>query len=289
MEPLDDFRFGSEPAPAAGPEPDRGSRAPLWITVALLVVVAIVVSVLWYGRRNTTPTGATAGASKPPAQSDTRGPLGPPVEPIDLPPLVLTDPLVRELLGKLSSNPTLAAWLATDGLIRAFVVSIENVADGKTPAKHVRALAPRAPFRTVTEGRTIVADPSAYSRYDSLANAAASLDAAGLARVYSTLKPRLVEAYQELGHPEGDFDVAVEKAIVLLLQTPTVEVSTPLIQAVLSYRYATPDLEQLTPAQKQLLRMGPRNARIVQEQLRAIARELGIPLTRLPPRPSSPQ
>lgn len=288
MEPLDDFRLESDPAPPAGPEPDRGSRAPLWITVALLVV-AIVAAILWYGRRNTTPAGATAGAAKPPAQSDTREPLGPPVEPIDLPPLVLTDPLVRDLLGKLSSNPTLAAWLATDGLIRAFVVSIENVADGQTPVKHVRALAPRAPFRTVTEGRAIVADPSSYSRYDGLANAAASLDAAGLARVYSTLKPRLVEAYQELGHPEGDIDVAVEKAIVVLLQTPTVEVSTPLIQAVLSYRYATPELEQLVPAQKQLLRMGPRNARIVQDQVRAIARELGIPFNRLPPRPSAPQ
>ncbi len=53
---------------------------------------------------------------------------------------------------------------------------------------------------------------------------------------------------------------------------------------VLSYKYERDDLEALAPAQKQLLRMGPRNVRIVQEQLRAIARELGIPSGRLPPR-----
>ncbi len=50
----------------------------------------------------------------------------------------------------------------------------------------------------------------------------------------------------------------------------------------LSFRYERDDLEALSPAQKQLLRMGPRNVRIVQDQLRAVARELGIPLTRLP-------
>jgi hypothetical protein len=289
MEPLDDFRLGSESAPPPGPEPDRGSRAPLWIAAALLVVIAVVISVVWFRRASTDTKRPAAEQAKPAVQSDTREPLGPAVQPIDLPPLVLTDPLVREMLGKLSSSPTLAAWLATDGLIRAFVVSAENVADGQTPAKHVRAIAPRAPFRTVNEGKTIVIDTRSYSRYDGLANAAASMDAAGLARVYSILKPRLMEAYQELGHPEGDIDSAVERAIVLLLQTPVVDEPVALRSRVLSFKYEREDLEALSPAQKQLLRMGPRNVRVVHEQLRAIARELGIPFSRLPARPAVPQ
>jgi hypothetical protein len=289
MEPLDDFRLGSEPAPPIDPEPDRGSRAPLWIAAALLVVIAVVISVEWFRRTGIDTNRPAAQQAKPAAQADTHEPLGPTVEPIDLPPLVLTDPLVREMLGKLSSSPTLAAWLATDGLIRAFVVSVENVADGQTPVKHLRALAPRAPFRTVNEGKTIVIDTRSYSRYDGLANAAASMDAAGLARVYSILKPRLMEAYQELGHPEGDIDGAVERAIVVLLQTPVVDEPVTLRSRVLSYKYEREDLEALSPAQKQLFRMGPRNVRVVQDQLRAVARELGIPFSRLPPRPTGPQ
>ncbi len=286
MEPLDDFRLGSEPAPPAEPESARGSRAPLWIAAALLVVLAAAVSVLWYVRAGmgAGETRPAASLAKPPVQGDVREPLGPAVEPIDLPPLVLTDPLVRELLGRLSSSPTLAAWLASDGLIRAFAVSVENVADGESPAKHVRALAPRSPFRTVNEGKAITVDPHSYSRYDGLANAVASLDPAGLARVYSLLKPRLVEAYTELGHPDGNIDAAVERATAVLLQAPMVEDPVSLRPRVLSYKYERDDLEALAPAQKQLLRMGPRNVRIVQEQLRAIARELGIPSGRLPPR-----
>jgi hypothetical protein len=289
MEPLDDFRLGSESAPPDDTEPDRGSRAPLWIAIALLVVIAVVLSVVWYRRASTETKRPAAEQAKSAAQSDPHEPLGPAVQPIDLPPLVLTDPLVRELLGRLSSSPTLAAWLATDGLIRAFVVSVENVSDGQTPAKHVRALAPRSPFRTVNEGPSIVVDTRSYSRYDGLANAAASMDAAGLARIYSIVKPRLMEAYQELGHPDGDIDRAVERAIVLLLQTPVVDEPVALRSRVLSYKYEREDLEALSPAQKQLLRMGPRNIRVVHDQLRAVARELGIPFSRLPPRPTGPQ
>lgn len=289
MEPLDDFRLASEPE-APAPEPGRPSRAPYWVAAAVIVLAAVAAGGWWYLR--TAPGAAVTGPEATEAKSEPtaelRDPLGPSVEPIDLPPLVLTDPLVRELLGQLSSSPTLASWLATDGLIRAAVVSIENVASGNSPVKHLRALAPRAPFTAVTDGKTLTVDPRAYSRYDGLANAVASMDPAGLARVYSLLKPRLAEAYVELGHPDGAIDSAVERAIVVLLQAPIVEEPVVLRQRVLSYRYDRADLEALPAAQKQLLRMGPRNVRIVQEHLRALARELGVPAGRLPARQPSP-
>ena len=288
MESLDDFRLGSSPEPP-GQEPDRGSRAPVWITAILLAVAAVAVGFLLFKRPAPPPAAAPTAQATAAPQTEAREPLGPGVEPVDLPPLVLTDPFVRELLGKLSSSPTLAAWLATDGLIRAFVVSVENVADGTSPARHVRALAPRAPFRTLSEGGITTVDPRSYSRYDGIANAATSMDPAGLARVYSILKPRLLEAYTELGHPDGNLDMALERAIVHLLQTPVVDEPIALRPRVLSFRYERDDLEALSPAQKLLLRMGPRNERTVQDQLRAVARELGIPLTRLPPRPAGPQ
>jgi hypothetical protein len=51
---------------------------------------------------------------------------------------------------------------------------------------------------------------------------------------------------------------------------------------VITWRYEDPGLEDLSPAQKQLLRMGPANVRRVQRQLRALAQALGIPSNRLP-------
>jgi hypothetical protein len=48
------------------------------------------------------------------------------------------------------------------------------------------------------------------------------------------------------------------------------------------YAFASPALEQLSPAQKLLIRTGPANARRIQARLRAIALALGIPASRLP-------
>jgi len=48
------------------------------------------------------------------------------------------------------------------------------------------------------------------------------------------------------------------------------------------YAFADAGEEDLAPAQKQLLRMGPANARAVQAKLREIALALGIPSARLP-------
>ena len=48
---------------------------------------------------------------------------------------------MRELVRKLSSQPKVLAWLATDKLIRNFAVVIVNIGEGHTPVTHLRALA----------------------------------------------------------------------------------------------------------------------------------------------------
>src|SRR5262245_28158039 len=63
-------------------------------------------------------------------------------EQIDLPALADTDPIVRDLVGRLSSHPKVAAWLATDQLLRNFTVVLINIADGRSPAQQLRALRP---------------------------------------------------------------------------------------------------------------------------------------------------
>ena len=63
-------------------------------------------------------------------------------------------------------------------------------------------------------------DPRSYERYNPHGDAIAALDSVGTASLYLTLKPRITDAYRELGHPEGDFDRVLERAIGVLLQTP---------------------------------------------------------------------
>ena len=132
------------------------------------------------------------------------------------------DELVRQLVGALSSHPTVAAWLATDGLLRSFTVAVENVADGNTPARRLPALRPAGQFHDTEDDDKVLIDARNYEQYAPLAAAIDSLNAEGTARLYSTLKPRLEEAYAELGR-QRSFDVALEQAFVEMLRTPALD------------------------------------------------------------------
>jgi hypothetical protein len=126
--------------------------------------------------------------------------------------------------------------------------------------------------------------PHSYDRYAGIAGAVASVDPTGAARLYATLKPRIQEAYRDLGFPPGlSLDQAVERAIVALLDVPMTDGPVRLRPKGIGYAFADERLERLTGAQKQLLRMGPRNVRIIKEKLRGIALALGIPSGELPP------
>ena len=203
-------------------------------------------------------------------------------EKLVLPLLGESDALLRDLASALSSHPELAAWLVTDGLIRTFTVAVENIANGQNPAQRLPALAPKGEFRTARRGDEVFIDQRSYDRYNRHGDLVASLDADGAARLYATFSPLIAEAYRDLGHPEGGFDETLERAISRLLDTPVVEREVVLIPRPVYDEFADPSLEALSPVQKQLLGMGPRNVRLVQAKLRELATGIGIPEERLP-------
>jgi hypothetical protein len=251
-----------------------------WIAVLFFLVAVAVAAFIAFRAR--VPELATAPARGPVGATSAIGPLGGDAVPITLPPLDQSDGVVADLVRKLSSHPQVAAWLTTNGLIRNFTVVVSNIAEGKTPAKFLPPLRLRAPFRVVERNGQIYADSRNDERYTPLADAVASIDAKGSASLYATVKPRIEDANRELGQPDGSFDRTLERAIVLLLETPVRGGQTRLQLHGIGYAFADPAEEGLTAAQKQLLRMGPENARIVQAKLREIALALGVPSERLP-------
>jgi hypothetical protein len=196
---------------------------------------------------------------------------------VTLPPLDASDELVATLVRALSEKPAVTAWLTTRGLIRNFTVVVANIADGATPARHLRALGPLPAFRIGEQRGMPYEDPRSYDRYQTIADAVASIEPSGAAKLYATLKPRIEEAYRDLGSPDQSFDRTLERAINVLLETPILENPARLRPKGIGYAYVDERLETLTSAQKQLLRMGPRNVRVIKEKLREIALALGVP------------
>jgi len=279
-----------EPSILHVPVETPGSGPKIAAAVLIVAVVAATGYFIFRGRGATAPATATATTTPAPAAPVVSAPLGAEAPAIDLPPLDESDAVVRGLVKELSSNPSVANWLATDNLIRNFTVVVSNIAAGEPPTPRVAKLRPRGTFQIEERGEDVFINPRGYARFLSLATAAGSAPPDQLARLYTTLKPRIDEAYAELGQPNTTFDQTLERAIVILLRTPipqgrvAIEPRGPVL-----YGFADPALEKLTPAQKLLIRFGPDNQRAVQTSLRNIALALGIPADRLPETPSAGQ
>jgi hypothetical protein len=278
---LDLRQDGDEPPVPALPA-DR-SVVPR-VALAAVVVLALGAAAFYFVNRQPSETSPAPAAQQQPAAPAVAEPtpLGGAPEAVTVPPLDESDPVVRTLAQMLSENPTFLAWLASDDLIRTFTLAVVKVADGDTPASNLRMMRPPAGFSVRQRGEDIYLDTRSYERYTALADAVASIDPAGSARLYATLKPRIEDAHHELGY-NTPFDRTLERAIVRLLSTPVPD-RPILLQPgkATEYLYVDPELERLTKAQKHLLRLGPRNARAVQASLRNVAAALGIPPEKLP-------
>lgn len=245
-----------------------GSGPPI---LPIVIVGGLIVLLLgggaWWMSRREAPANAT-----PAAVTATDAPITAPVPPpAPLPPLDAMDPLMRSLLGALSARPELARWLATDNLVQQLAAAIDRASQGKSSSKEFKVIAPSGPFVIARAGGRRTIDPAGYRRYDGLVDTVTSLDASAVARVYKTIRPRLNEAYRNMGHPGGDVDRAVKQALDILIATPVVRQPIAVVEGTgARWAYADPKLESLTQTQKQLLRMGPDHVESLLVWLRAL-------------------
>jgi len=284
---LDDFDIDKEPAREAF-TPITPERRPLIPVMIALVVLLAAGAAVWYFFMRPRPEQTSAAAPGPAPAAAAAAPAG--IEPLcaatgtdaaSLPPLNDSDAFAKKSATGVAAHPRVAAWLATDNVIRNFVVAVDNIASGGTPAARLRALRPAGAFRVRETRGGLFIDPRSFERYGPIADAVDSVNPQSAASLCGTIKPRLVEAYGELGR-DGSFDIALERAIVELLRTPAVGPETRVVPKGASYAFEDEELEQLTPAQKRLARMGPRNTRLIQDKLRQVALAIGIPGDRLP-------
>lgn len=265
----------SDAAGAGVPTPGRGLSAG-WI-VAGVAIGAVALGGGWWWASRTPP--ATAPAPLP----VTAAPVAPAVleEPPAqvLPPLAQMDAFVRQLLGGLSPQEDLARWLETDALTEHLAAGIRQVAAGQSPARDFAALRPAQPFSTERRGGRRRIALASDQRYDAVVLAITALDADGVARAYRILTPRLQDAFVRQGG-QGAIDDALRQAIDHILETPVPDGPYEVVGGEgTSWLFASADLEALSSAQKQLLRLGPVNARAVQGQLRAIRRAVAAAAT----------
>lgn len=271
-----------------------GSNRPLIIT--FVIVVIAIVGIIAYFMSSSEPEQEVSETisipappppkpvtPEPPKPEPLPVPEPPPPEPeFVLPLLEESDPLIRDGLVTLTRHEGINEWVASPQLVRKYVAFVDNIAHGQIAKEAVRALAPEGPFlvKQIDE-KTFELDPASYDRYDEFTEIAVSIDAKRAAEFYQLLRPLIENAYKELGYGEDQsFEDVTFQAIGRLLETPVIEEPIRLNRPVVMYKFEDERLENLSAAQKQLIRMGPRNTRLLQDKISEVAAELRMLLDR---------
>ena len=267
------------------------------LIISLIVVLAVIVGVTAWFVTSTEPEppAVTEIAVPAPASESEQEPgpepvpiAGPPEEPeaeeepaLVLPRLEDSDPLVRDGVVGMTRHEGINPWLASNQLVPKFVALVDSLAHGQIARGSVRQLTPDGPFRVKQiDEETYELDPASYERYNQITEVAVSVDARRAAEFYDLLRPLIRQAYSELGYEEDTFDDVVFQAIGRLLETPVIEEPIRLVRPVVVYRFEDEQLEALSAAQKQMIRMGPRNTRLLQAKIREVSLELRVILGR---------
>ena len=233
----------------------------------------------WYGAHAPEPPPPVAAAPAPapapaPEPPKIAHPLPePPPGSPPLPSLADSDATAREAIARLFGSEAVASYFNTEGAIRRFVVTVDNLPRKTTAARLMPVKPVPGAFAVTGSGDAFAMTSQNPLRYRPYIVAMEAADAKRLVATYVQLYPLFQAAYQELGYPNAYFNDRLIVAIDDLLATP--DVATPrLAQPKILYEFADPALEERSAGQKMMLRMGSSNATRVKEKLRAIRREL---------------
>jgi hypothetical protein len=195
------------------------------------------------------------------------------VEP--LPPLGESDSFVFSQVASMELGASLLRMLTPEDLIRKFVVFVHNASQSELPQMEypVRRIESEFVVREIDDNLYEM-DPATHRRFDPFIETLAALDPEQGMRVYRALHPLFREAFAEMGYQNGDFDETVIRAIDQVMNARTETGPFQLIKPSLMYVYAESHIEDMTPIEKQLLRMGPENTARLKQILPAYRERL---------------
>lgn len=178
--------------------------------------------------------------------------------------------LELETWHALNISPQNVPALHKDFLLQRSVAFLDGLARGALLDKLMPFDRPRQAFIADKQGRTLSMGTTNFNRYDAFTQGIVAIDSQQAATFFHWTRPLLETAYSELGYSGEDLDKALIAAIDSLLATPTINGPIALKRESVLYQYADPALEALPGAQKQLLRTGGENTRLLKSWLREL-------------------
>lgn len=226
-----------------------------------------------------------APAEPPPAPDIPRRPPPPPATVDAAPPdTAVTEPalptpeeadaLLQEQMAAAGLDDTLQGMVGTEHPLEISAALLDGLGNGGLLRKLIPGNPQPGPFEAEVRDGQLYMSEAGYDRFDPFVQSLAATDTAQLASAFHTLRPVYERAWRGLGLDPEDFDNAVIRALDYVLATPELAEPPALARTSVMYTYLDPELESLPPLQKQLLRMGPDNVRLLKQKAAALRKAL---------------
>ena len=180
------------------------------------------------------------------------------------------DRYARESIDAVNGGKALAQFVAGDYVVERAVAIIDALRRGEVPYKLLPVGKPSTTFPISDDGLRVTLDAAGFDRYDGFAQWVGGLDTTALVSLLNDYEMIATQALTRMGVSDFDIRSAVLAATTQILSTPQVAVDAELMRREANWIYIDPELEALSSLQKQVLRMGPENADIIQQKAREI-------------------
>ena len=180
------------------------------------------------------------------------------------------DQYARESIDAVNGGKALAQFVAGDYVVERAVAIIDALRRGEVPYKLLPVGKPSTTFPISDNGLRVTLDTAGFSRYDGFAQWIGGLNTPALVSLLNDYEMIATQALTRIGVTGFDIRSAALAATTQILSTPQVGADAELMRREANWVYMDPELEALSSLQKQVLRMGPENADIVQQKARDI-------------------
>ena len=195
-------------------------------------------------------------------------------EPVEPPPPVVieatADSYAREIIDSINGGKALKQFVAGNYVVERTVAIVDALRRGEVPYKLLPVGKPASAFSISDDGLRVTMDPAGFARYDAFANWVNSLDVDAIIAAFNDYESLATAALANMGVNDFDIRGAALAATTQILATPSLPEGAELMRNEANWVYMDPELESLTSLQKQVLRMGPENAELVQQNAREL-------------------
>ena len=162
----------------------------------------------------------------------------------------------------ISQNELWLEFIAREDALVRCVKAVDSIAAGDIPVEPLDFLKPKTPFSASLNALgLLVVTVESIMRYKAAMDALHSIDMQAAADLYNEIEPVLNAIFHELGYPEAEtFRAKLTEACTVILETPVMKGEGGLVHVAANlYKYSNPQLEELRPVQKLLMRLGEKN------------------------------